>query len=114
MELQLLFVEQADDGSNTEACLGFFKPGISYVSRYLIRRFLPQWASARRCAPSWVTGTVCAATAPAMASSTHVDAMSAADEKQTRSSFMASSSGELPFTFSIWANGARTTIGSGA
>lgn len=36
---------------------------------------------ARRCAPSWVTGTVCAATAPAMVSSTHVDAMSAADEK---------------------------------
>jgi hypothetical protein len=29
MELQLLFVEQADDGSNTEACLGFFKPGIN-------------------------------------------------------------------------------------
>jgi hypothetical protein len=108
MELQLLFVEQADDGSNTEAYLG-----TNYVLRCLIRRFLPQWASARRCAPSWVTGSVCAATAAAMASSTHVDAMSAEDEKQTRSSFMASS-GELPFTFSIWANGARTTIGSGA
>ena len=77
MELQLLFVEQADDGSNTEACLGFFKPGINYVLRYLIVGFFLNLG---------LGAAVCAATF----------------------------SVELPFTFSIWANEARTTIGSGA